>query len=548
MTTPAFDVVAAPEWTALLRHHDDLAGTDLRALFADAPERVEQLTFDAADLHVDVSKQRITPETIDLLVALAGAADVERRRDAMLRGDPINVTERALGAAHRAARPSRGGDRGRRPRRRARRARRARSDGARSPTRCATGAGWAPPAGGSAHVVNIGIGGSDLGPAMAYGALRAFRHPELDCRFVSNVDGADIAANLAGIDPAETLVVVSSKTFTTVETLTNAHTACAWLVEALGEDAVGEHFVAVSTNAAEVAAFGIDTANMFEFWDWVGGRYSVDSAIGLTLMIAIGPVGFGEFLAGFRAIDEHFAGTPLDRNVPVLLGLIGFWNANVLGAETLAVLPYAHDLARFPAYLQQLDMESNGKRVRLDGTPVTTSTGPVVWGEPGTNGQHAFYQLLHQGTRLVPADLIGFAVPDHPYQHQHDLLIANLLAQAEALAFGKTESEVRAEGVPEHQVASRTFPGNRPTTAIVAERLTPRVLGELIALYEHIVFVQGVLWGINSFDQWGVELGKALATRIGPELVGPAPDPALHDTSTAALIAWYRAHRAGDGD
>jgi glucose-6-phosphate isomerase len=395
------------------------------------------------------------------------------------------------------------------------------------------------------HVVNIGIGGSDLGPAMAYGALRAFRHPELDCRFVSNVDGADIASNLAGIDPAETLVVVSSKTFTTVETLTNAHTARAWLVEALGEDAVGKHFVAVSTNAAEVAKFGIDTANMFEFWDWVGGRYSVDSAIGLSLMVAIGPDGFTDFLGGFRAIDEHFATAPLEQNVPALLGLIGLWNANLLGCDTLAVLPYAHDLARFPAYLQQLDMESNGKQVRLDGSPVEMSTGPIVWGEPGTNGQHAFYQLLHQGTRIVPADLIGFAVPDHPYQHQHDLLIANLLAQAEALAFGKTIDEVRAEGVPEHQLAARTFPGNRPTTVILAERLTPRVLGELIALYEHIVFVQGAVWGINSFDQWGVELGKALATRIGPELTGPAPDPGRHDSSTSALIGWYRAHRAG---
>jgi glucose-6-phosphate isomerase len=544
VTAAQFDVLASPEWRALVAHRDDLADSTLRELFAADPERAAALTFDAADLHVDVSKQRITTATVGRLVALARAAGVETRRDAMLRGEPINVTERrsVLHTALRAPRGSvievdghdvvpdvhavldkmgvfadrvRSGDwqgaTGRRIR----------------------------------HVVNIGIGGSDLGPAMAYAALRAFRHPDFDCRFVSNVDGADIAANLAGLDPAETLVVVSSKTFTTVETLTNAHTARAWLVEALGEDAVGKHFVAVSTNAAEVGKFGIDTANMFEFWDWVGGRYSVDSAIGLSLMIAIGPDEFGEFLAGFRAIDEHFATAPLERNVPALLGLIGLWNANLLGCDTLAVLPYAHDLARFPAYLQQLDMESNGKQVRLDGSPVEMETGPIVWGEPGTNGQHAFYQLLHQGTRIVPADLIGFAVPDHPYQHQHDLLVANLLAQAEALAFGKTIDEVRAEGVPEHQVAARTFPGNRPTTVILAERLTPRVLGELIALYEHIVFVQGAVWGINSFDQWGVELGKALATRIGPELTGAAPDPARHDSSTAALIGWYRAHHAG---
>jgi glucose-6-phosphate isomerase len=548
VNAPLFDVASSPEWQALVAHREELGTTNLRELFAATPDRSAGLTYDAADLHVDVSKQRITPATIDLLTALARAAGVEERRDAMLRGDQINVTERRS-VLHTALRAPRGTV--------------IEADGhdvvpdvhavldkmAAFADRVRDGA-WTGATGRRIrHVVNIGIGGSDLGPAMAYGALRAFRHPEIDCRFVSNVDGADIAANLAGIDPAETLVVVSSKTFTTVETLTNAHTARAWLVAALGEDAVEKHFVAVSTNAAEVAKFGIDTANMFEFWDWVGGRYSVDSAIGLTLMIAVGPDGFTEFLAGFRAIDEHFATTPLEQNVPALLGLIGFWNANLLGAETLAVLPYAHDLARFPAYLQQLDMESNGKQVRLDGSAVTMSTGPVVWGEPGTNGQHAFYQLLHQGTRLVPADLIGFAVPDHPYQHQHDLLVANLFAQAEALAFGKTTDEVRAEGIPEHQVAARTFPGNRPTTVILAERLTPRVLGELIALYEHIVFVQGALWGINSFDQWGVELGKALATRIGPELVGPEPDPARHDASTTALIAWYRAHRVGgDGD
>jgi glucose-6-phosphate isomerase len=544
VTTAPFDVVSSPEWRALIADRDSLLDRTLRDMFAADPQRSKALTFDAADLHVDVSKQRITTTTIRRLVELARAAGVEGRRDAMLRGEPINVTEQRS-VLHTALRAPRGSV--------------IEVDGhdvvadvhavldkmTAFANRVRSGAWQGATGRRIRHVVNIGIGGSDLGPAMAYGALRAFRHPELDCRFVSNVDGADIAANLAGLDPAETLVVVSSKTFTTVETLTNAHTARAWLVEALGEDAVGKHFVAVSTNAAEVAKFGIDTANMFEFWDWVGGRYSVDSAIGLTLMLAIGPAAFGEFLGGFRAIDEHFATTPLERNVPVLLGLIGLWNANLLGFDTLAVLPYAHDLARFPAYLQQLDMESNGKQVRLDGSAVEMATGPIVWGEPGTNGQHAFYQLLHQGTRIIPADLIGFAVPDHPYRHQHDLLVANLLAQAEALAFGKTIEEVRGEGVPEHQVAARTFPGNRPTTVILAERLTPRVLGELIALYEHIVFVQGAVWGINSFDQWGVELGKALATRICPELTGAAPESGRHDSSTSALIDWYRAHRAG---
>lgn len=548
MTDAPFAVLSSPEWRALIAAREALTETTLRELFAADPGRAAALTFDAADLRVDVSKQRITTDTLGRLVDLARAAGVEARRDAMLRGDAINVTERRS-VLHTALRAPRGTvievdghdvvpdvhavlDKMAAFAGRVRRGEWVGATGARI-----------------RHVVNIGIGGSDLGPAMAYGALRAFRSPDLDCRFVSNVDGADIAANLDGLDPAETLVVVSSKTFTTIETLTNAHTARAWLVDALGESAVGQHFVAVSTNAAEVARFGIDTANMFEFWDWVGGRYSVDSAIGLTLMIAIGADGFAEFLAGFRAMDEHFATTPLERNLPVLLGLIGVWNTNVLGFETLAVLPYAHDLARFPAYLQQLDMESNGKQVRIDGTPAELSTGPIVWGEPGTNGQHAFYQLLHQGTRIVPADLIGFAVPDHAHQHQHDLLIANLFAQAEALAFGKTAAEVRAEGVADHQVAARTFPGNRPSTVILAERLTPRVLGQLIALYEHIVFVQGALWGINSFDQWGVELGKALATRIAPELTGAPPAAGRHDSSTSALIAWYRDHRAGgDGD
>ena len=391
-------------------------------------------------------------------------------------------------------------------------------------------------------VVNIGIGGSDLGPAMAYLATRAFGRPDLRCRFVSNVDGADLHDNLADLDPATTLFVISSKTFTTIETITNATAARSWLVEHLGDDAVPHHFVAVSTNAAEVARFGIDTANMFGFWDWVGGRYSVDSAIGLSLMIAIGPDGFRDFLAGFHTIDRHLVEAPLEQNVPVIIAALGIWYTNVLGAQSKAVLPYAHELRRFPAYLQQLDMESNGKSVRLDGSPVATGTGPIVWGEPGTNGQHAFYQLLHQGTHLVPVDFIGFARPNHPLIEQHDLLMSNLFAQGEALAFGKTLDEVRAEGIAEHQQAHRVFPGNRPSTTILAPQLTPFVLGELIALYEHVVFVQGCVWGINSFDQWGVELGKALANRITPELTGT--EPPAHDASTAALVEWYRVHRA----
>jgi glucose-6-phosphate isomerase len=383
------------------------------------------------------------------------------------------------------------------------------------------------------HVVNIGIGGSDLGPAMAYRALDAYRHERIRCSFVSNVDGADIASVLAGSDPASTLFVVASKTFGTIETLTNARTARSWLVDALGEAAVADHFVAVSTNVEKVAGFGIDTENMFGFWDWVGGRYSVDSAIGLSLMIAIGPDRFREFLHGFHVVDEHFRTAPLAANAPVLLALLGVWYANGLGFDTKAVLPYAEELGRFPAYLQQLDMESNGKSVRLDGTPVVGDTGPIVWGEPGTNGQHAFYQLLHQGTRIVPVDFIGFATPHHPYREHHDLLMANLFAQSEALAFGRDAPA----GEPYRQ-----FDGDRPNTVILAEQLTPSVLGQLIALYEHVVHVQGTIWGVNSYDQWGVELGKELANRITPELVGE-PTPSAHDASTNALIAWYRARR-----
>ncbi len=390
-------------------------------------------------------------------------------------------------------------------------------------------------------VVNIGIGGSDLGPAMATLALEAFAHERIRSRFVSNLDGADLRSNLIGLDPATTLFVVSSKTFTTVETLTNATEARRWLVAALGEAAVAQHFVAVTTNVEKATEFGIDPANLFGFWDWVGGRFSICSAIGLPLMIAIGPEEFHDFLDGMHTIDNHFRTSPFAVNAPVIMGMLGIWYHNVLGAETKAVLPYSHELRRFPAYLQQLDMESNGKGVRLDGSPVNTTTGPVVWGEPGTNAQHAFFQLLHQGTRLVPIDFIGFARPSHPLLAQHDLLMANLFAQGEALAFGKTLDEVVAEGVPVHQQPHRVFPGNRPSTTILAPELTPSVLGQLIALYEHIVFVQGVVWGINSFDQWGVELGKVMANRIVPELT-EVGDP-QHDSSTSALISWYRSNR-----
>ncbi len=547
----AVDITATSAWAAMLAHHHDAPVPHLRELFAGDPGRAPAFTRHAADLRVDLSKQRITSETLSLLLAVAAAAGVEARRDAMFAGERINTTE-VRAVLHTALRAPRGTvvevvD----------------ADGTAHNVvpdvhevldrmgafadRVRSGA-WTGHTGERiTTVVNIGIGGSDLGPAMAYRALWAFKHPEIECRFVSNVDGADIAQNVADLDPARTMFVVSSKTFTTIETLTNAGTARDWLLAGLGGDtaAVAKHFVAVSTNAEKVAAFGIDTDNMFGFWDWVGGRYSVDSAIGLSLMIAIGPQAFGDFLAGFRSIDEHFCTAPLDQNVPVLMAMIGIWNSNVLGAQSQGVMPYAHELSRFAAYLQQLDMESNGKGVHRDGTPVRTDTGPIVWGEPGTNGQHAFYQLLHQGTRLVPVDMIGFADPNHPYREHHDLLMANLFAQTEALAFGKTAAEAEAEGIPALQVPHRVFTGNRPTTTILAQRLTPRILGELIALYEHKVFVQGCVWDVNSFDQWGVELGKALANRITPELTGAEPLAGVHDSSTNALIGWYRAQRGG---
>jgi len=533
------------EWKALAAHAAAVREMHLRGLFHDDPARGEELTLDVGDLHLDYSKNRVDRRTLELLVALAERAGVRRRTEAMFRGDRINVTEGrpVLHVALRAPRDvvievdghdvvpdvhavlDRMDDLARRVR----------------------SGEWTGVTGRRIrNVVNIGIGGSDLGPAMAYRALRDVADPRLTVRFVSNVDGTDIADAVAGLDAAETLFIVSSKTFTTIETLTNARSAREWLVGALGDaDAVRHHFVAVSTNAEEVAAFGIDTTDMLGFWDWVGGRYSMDSAIGLSLAIAIGPELFRDMLAGFRLMDEHFRTAPLEANMPVVLGLLGLWNSEFLGAETHAVLPYSERLGRFPAYLQQLDMESNGKSIDLHGRPVDIGTGPIVWGEPGTNGQHAFYQLIHQGTRLVPSDLIGVCRPANEMGGHHDLLMANLFAQAEALAFGKTAEEVAAEGIAPPLVPHRTFPGNRPTNVILMPELTPRALGQLIALYEHKVFTQGVIWGINSFDQWGVELGKVLARRIAPELTAPAAD-LQHDSSTNALIRHYRAQRGRD--
>jgi glucose-6-phosphate isomerase len=532
------DITTTPAWSAL---QSTTRPPHLRQLFADDPQRSERYRLQAGDLLIDYSKNLIDDDVVRRLLAVAAAAGVEARRAAMFAGEEINVTERRA-VLHTALRAPRDAE--------------VMVDGhnvvpdvhevlGRMTTfadRVRSGA-WRGATGETMQtVVNIGIGGSDLGPAMAFLATETFGDHNLRCRYVSNVDGADVTSNLAGLDPATTLFIISSKTFTTIETLTNAGQARRWLTAALGDDAVSKHFVAVSTNAEEVAKFGIDTDNMFGFWDWVGGRYSVDSAIGLSVMLSIGPGAFRQFLDGFHTIDRHFVESPLHTNAPVVLGMLGIWYANVLGAQTKAVLPYAHEMRRFPAYLQQLDMESNGKSVQLDGSPVPTSTGPIVWGEPGTNGQHAFYQLLHQGTRLVPIDFIGFAQANNALLEQHDLLMANLFAQGEALAFGKTLDEVVAEGIPEHQRAARVFPGNRPTTTILAPRLTPNVLGQLIALYEHIVFVQGCVFGINSFDQWGVELGKALANKITPELT--VTDPPKHDSSTSALIQWYRANRA----
>ncbi|MEU0228094.1 glucose-6-phosphate isomerase [Streptomyces sp. NPDC006284] len=546
--TPKLD--RRPEWTALADHRKDaLPRPDLRELFADDPGRAERYVVRVGDLRIDYSKNLVTDDTLALLRELAEATGVAELRDAMFRGERINITEdRAV--LHTALRAPRDAV--------------IEVDGenvvpkvhavldkmAAFADRVRSGE-WTGHTGKRIrNVVNIGIGGSDLGPAMAYEALRAFTDRSLTFRFVSNVDGADLHEAVRDLDPAETLFIVASKTFTTIETITNATSARSWLLAGLDGDekAVARHFVALSTNEEKVAGFGIDTANMFEFWDWVGGRYSYDSAIGLSLMIAIGPDRFREMLDGFRIVDEHFQNAEAPVNAPLILGLLGVWYGNFMDAQSHAVLPYSHYLSKFTAYLQQLDMESNGKSVDREGRPVEWQTGPVVWGTPGTNGQHAYYQLIHQGTKLIPADLIGFARPvaelSDELKAQHDLLMANLFAQGQALAFGKTAEEVRAEGVPEEQVPHRTFRGNHPTTTVLAAELTPSVLGQLIALYEHKVFVQGAVWNIDSFDQWGVELGKVLAKRVEPALTEGADVPGL-DPSTAALVAAYRELKEG---
>jgi glucose-6-phosphate isomerase len=532
-----------PGWQALVDNRAALTGRQLRALFAADPERGQRMVVEDEGLRLDYSKNRIDADTIGLLVGLAGEAALRERTEAMFRGERINVTE-DRSVLHVALRM---------PRERS-----LIVDGrdvvadvhevldrmAAFCERIRSG-DWTGHTGKRIrNVVNIGIGGSDLGPVMAYRALRHYSDRDLTVRFVSNVDATDFVEKTHDLDPEETLFVIASKTFTTLETMTNARTARNWALTALGEEvAVAKHFVAVSTNADEVSAFGIDTNNMFGFWDWVGGRYSMDSAIGLTTMIAIGPERFAEVLAGFHAIDEHFRTAPYERNLPALMGLLNVWYAELFGTETVAVLPYEQYLERFPAYLQQLTMESNGKRVRLGGEAVDYATGPIFWGEPGTNGQHSFYQLIHQGTHLIPCDLIFFARALNPLGDHHDLLVANVFAQAEALAFGKTADEVRAEGVPDHLVPHKTFEGNRPTNVLMAERLDPATLGKLVALYEHSVFTQGTVWGIDSFDQWGVELGKTLAKRIVPELQSREQPDLGHDSSTNALIRAYRERR-----
>ncbi|OPF75270.1 glucose-6-phosphate isomerase [Streptomyces antioxidans] len=536
-----------PEWQALAAHRKELGDAHLRDLFAGDPERGSRLTLQVGDLHVDYSKHLVTDETLRLLRELASATEVAELRDAMFRGERINTTEDrsvlhiALRAPHSAEIKADGQDV-------VGEVHAVLAKMAVFADRVRSG-DWTGHTGKRIkNVVNIGIGGSDLGPKMAYEALRSYSDRSMTFRFVSNVDGADLHEAVRDLDPAETLFIVASKTFTTIETITNAVSARDWLLTGLraGQEAVAKHFVAVSTNAEKVAEFGIDTDNMFGFWDWVGGRYSYDSAIGLSLMVAIGPDCFREMLAGFHLVDEHFASAPPERNVPLLMGLLGIWYDNFHGAQAHAVLPYSHYLSRFTDYLQQLDMESNGKHVDRDGERVGWQTGPIVWGTPGTNGQHAYYQLLHQGTKLVPADLIGFARPvrDLPpgLGPHHDLLMANLFAQGQALAFGKTAEEVAAEGVPEELVPHKTFDGNRPTTTILAPELTPSVLGQLVALYEHKVFVQGAVWNIDSFDQWGVELGKVLAKRVEPALTEGAEVPGL-DTSTKDLVATYRTLR-----
>jgi glucose-6-phosphate isomerase len=541
MSSPALTTL--PEWQALTTHFERLEPQHLRELFQSDPARAERLTVQAAGLLLDYSKHRVSDETLRLLLELANAVGLRERIDAMFSGQKINATEgrAVLHVALRAPRTAQ-----------------IVVDGkdvvpevhavldkmAAFAERVRSGAWLGHTGRRIKNVVNVGIGGSDLGPAMAYDALRAYSDRGLTLRFVSNVDATDFAEAVQGLDAAETLFIICSKTFTTIETLMNAQSARDWLVERLGDSAaVAKHFVAVSTNATEVAKFGIDTANMFGFWDWVGGRYSYTSAIGLSLMVAIGPQHYRDMLAGFHELDEHFRSAPFAKNLPVLLALLGIWYDNFFGAESHAVLPYDQYLARFPAYLQQLDMESNGKSVTLSGERVSYQTGPIIWGQPGTNGQHAFYQLIHQGTKLIPCDFIGFAKSLNALGEHHDQLMANFFAQTEALAFGKTAAEVKAEGVPEALAAHKTFEGNRPTTTILADALTPAVLGKLVALYEHKVFVQGVIWGLNSFDQWGVELGKVLAKRIASELSADAEPQLAHDSSTNALIRYYRSKR-----
>jgi len=541
MTAAIQSLTARPSWKALESHHQKVRQSHLRKLFADDPKRGERLTTEAVGLYLDYSKNRITDETLKLLLQLAEESGLRARIDAMFRGDKINITENRA-VLHVALRAPRSAS--------------IVVDGenvvpqvhavldkmADFSNRVRSGTWKGHTAKRIRNVINIGIGGSDLGPVMAYEALKYYSDRAMSFRFVSNVDGTDFAEAVRDLDPAETLFIVSSKTFTTLETMTNAHTARDWSLKGLGGDvkAVAKHFVAVSTNAAKVSEFGIDTVNMFEFWDWVGGRYSMDSAIGLSTMLAIGPENFRSMLDGFHEMDEHFRTAPFERNLPVLLGLLTVWYTDFFGAETVAVLPYEQYLKRFPAYLQQLTMESNGKHVTLDGTEVDYPTGPIYWGEPGTNGQHSFYQLIHQGTRLIPCDFIAFVKTLNPLGRHHDMLLANVFAQTEALAFGKTPEEVKAEGTADPLVPHRVFEGNRPSNTILVEKLTPNTLGKLVALYEHSVFTQGVIWNIDSFDQWGVELGKVLAQRIIPELETEAEPELKHDSSTNSLIHRYR--------
>jgi glucose-6-phosphate isomerase len=535
-----------PAWKALAAHHKQIKKLPLRKLFADDAKRGERFTVEAAGLFLDFSKNCITDQTLKLLLQLAGECDLREKIDAMFSGAKINATENRA-VLHVALRASKGET--------------ILVDGKNVvpevhavlnkmtafSNRVRSGE-WKGHTGKRIkNIINVGIGGSDLGPVMAYEALKHYSDRSLTFRFVSNVDGIDFVEATHDLDPAETLFIISSKTFTTLETMTNAQSARDWLLAGLGGDAkaVAKHFVAVSTNAEKVSAFGIDTANMFGFWDWVGGRYSMDSAIGLSTMLAIGPDNFRAMLAGFHAMDKHFRTVPFEKNLPVLMGLLAVWNNDFLGAQTVAVLPYEQYLKRFPAYLQQLTMESNGKHVTLDGKKVNYQTGPVYWGEPGTNGQHSFYQLIHQGTRLIPCDFIAFGHSLTPLGRHHDILLANVFAQAEALAFGKTAEEVKAEGTPDWLVPHRVFEGNRPSNVILADRLTPEVLGQLVALYEHSVFTQGAIWNIDSFDQWGVELGKVLAQRIVPELEGKTAPKLKHDSSTNNLISRYRAMKDG---